>query len=159
MDSASVCAKCFGKRTITRGQWKYPCDICTINIENNKLKPFNLERALAGDPVVTRSGFKVVDIYCFKKKREPFNIAYMIEKYFNDIFFCSNDGTTQHRDSTEYDLLMAPVKKKYYMAISLANTIGGLKISSHLYDDIKILEEWCNHNLTFYKIIEIDIEE
>lgn len=35
-------------------------------MDTSKLKPFNLERALAGDPVVTRDGFSVIEIIKLK---------------------------------------------------------------------------------------------
>ena len=39
------------------------------------MKPFNLERALAGDPVVTRDGREVTEIYYFETCIKPYPVA------------------------------------------------------------------------------------
>lgn len=84
------------------------------------MKPFNLEHALAGDPVITRDGKKVIECV-YLKKRERFNLLALIQEgleegeddqlkaFTDDGKFCS--------DKTEFDLFMAPIKKKYYVNV------------------------------------------
>jgi len=38
------------------------------------MKPFDLEKALAGDPVITRDGVPVTEIYHFKTRNDEFNV-------------------------------------------------------------------------------------
>lgn len=69
------------------------------------LKPFNLEEALAGKPVVTRDGRKVTEIYHFKTEGSSFPVCAIIGLSPNwfDLQgknICSNP---------EFDLFMAPV--------------------------------------------------
>ena len=69
------------------------------------MKPFNLEEALAGKPVVTRNGRKVLQLIKFNMESEYclfVNVEGIIEKY-------KIDGSYGLYDSFEYpeDLFMA----------------------------------------------------
>ncbi len=76
------------------------------------MKPFNLEKALAGEPVVTRDGRKVIEIYCFDFNGK--NIATPVVAYIEqaDALECfdKNGKWLDYRESDE-DLFMAPKKK------------------------------------------------
>ena len=70
------------------------------------LKPFNLEEALAGKPVVTRGGRKVTEIYHFKTaNQDQFPITAIIDK---EKFGYDLSGHFMGSGETEYDLFMAP---------------------------------------------------
>lgn len=73
------------------------------------MKPFNLERALAGDPVVTRDGRKVTQIFYFSKTDEVYNLFVGFDKKITGY---KPDGK-YYLDGTESpkDLFMAPVEK------------------------------------------------
>ncbi len=123
------------------------------------MKPFNLERALAGDRVVTRNGLEVIELQYFKK-RERFKVLALIEvevgengefKAYND------DGTFCQKMNAHYDLFMAPKVKTYYV---------------NLYRDDELMvtgkicfesEELClakrNLDLEYIKTISFELEE
>lgn len=71
-----------------------------------KMKPFDLERALAGDPVVTRDGREIGEIYWFRNPeiRSP---VFAEIKTYNDVYRYSKDGKFATYE-TANDLFMAP---------------------------------------------------
>jgi hypothetical protein len=75
----------------------------------HNFKPFNLEAALKGDPVVTRDGRSVRIIHVPEKA--PFSVLYVDEGGCHD--FVKKDG--YHSSCNRYDLLMAPKKKTLYV--------------------------------------------
>ena len=46
----------------------------------SNLKPFNLERALAGDPVVTRNGRPVTQIHNFSVADDPYSLRGVVDE-------------------------------------------------------------------------------
>lgn len=88
------------------------------------LKPFNLEKALAGDPVVTRDGRKVTEIAHFKTFYNSQNIIAVLNGQFYS-FFENGQYIAQDQD-TEFDLRMAPkiVKKSGWLNVYPNNAVG-----------------------------------
>lgn len=148
MNSASVCSHCLGERKITQ---EITCNICRPDEE--KLKPFNLERAIAGDPVVTREGRKVLEIYYFKKIKHSQPVVCVLED-MEDCRFYTTDGLySLCGDYVEsLNLFMAPVKKKYYMGIEKLPGEYRYRTTS-LYSHKGLVPHFLN------KIVEIEIEE
>lgn len=70
------------------------------------MKPFDLERSLAGDPVVTRDGREIGEIYLFKSPEIRFPVFAEIKKC-NEVYRYSKDGKFSTHESAN-DLLMAP---------------------------------------------------
>ncbi len=73
------------------------------------MKPFNLERALAGDPVVTGDGRKVLELHLFKTLHR-FPIVAFVEGDFG-LSTYTQDGKSGSSSNSPYDLFMASVKK------------------------------------------------
>ena len=68
------------------------------------MKPFNLEEALAGKPVVTRDGRKVTELYLFKTANSSYPLRVCIDKDIKDY---TDRGTYYAKDTTsEHDLFM-----------------------------------------------------
>ncbi|MHB9161363.1 MAG: hypothetical protein ACYC6W_10860 [Nitrosotalea sp.] len=80
------------------------------------MKPFNLERALAGDKVITKNGHIVLELILQFKLIEPYiNLIGTINGYvytWNKEGKIYVDGT-----SNPFDLFMSSTKKKLYIAI------------------------------------------
>lgn len=83
-----------------------------IIINGMKCKPFNLDRAIMGDPVVTRSGLKVTQIVKFDVQGDH-EIAGVID---GRLYSWRNNGE-RFSFQSEIDLFMAPVKKIMYCNI------------------------------------------
>lgn len=59
------------------------------------MKPFNLEAALRGEPVVTRQGEPVLEIICFKSKDIPYPVQVVVlNPYPSEEYHCR---TKQYR--------------------------------------------------------------
>ena len=92
------------------------------------MKPFNVEAALAGAPVITRDGRKVTQITKFEGIDWP--VRAVIEG--NTHLSCfSLKGSAGHARCSYSDLFMAHVKKKGWINIypqnrALPNTIGSV---------------------------------
>ncbi|MCE5180581.1 MAG: hypothetical protein LLG15_02150 [Betaproteobacteria bacterium] len=43
------------------------------------MKPFNLEKALAGEPVVTRDGIPVTDFHYFEREKSVFKVCALVD--------------------------------------------------------------------------------
>jgi len=74
------------------------------------MKQFNLEKALAGDPVITRNGKKVEEIKLFKTKINNNKVLFGVIDGWVLSFNIDGRNNSILRFDTEYDLFMAPVK-------------------------------------------------
>jgi hypothetical protein len=99
-----------------------------------KPRPFDLERAKAGDPVCTRDGCPV-RIICFDTKgvfNQPI-IALIDRSDFEEVIRCYENGTEDiDRNDTVYDLFMAP--KKITGWINIFRYGQSLQPSNVIYD-------------------------
>ena len=90
------------------------------------LKPFDLQKALAGDPVVTRDGRKVTEIIEFKTACNTLqNTVAVIDGHFYSFY---ENGKCMSQWDSEFDLFMAPkiVKKSGWLNVYPNNTVGFL---------------------------------
>ena len=77
------------------------------------LKPFDLQRALAGDPVVTRAGSIVKELHYFEKLdgQKLYCVVHTLLGYSDSGTFWSDGREDAH------DLFMMPIKKTYWINI------------------------------------------
>lgn len=97
------------------------------------MKPFNLEKALAGDPVVTRCGEPVHDLHYLEHSRMSQKLVAVVN---GTPFYANDDGTYQlGRKESQYDLFMAPVKRTVWgvMYRDCADDNGKLYLHPFLY--------------------------
>lgn len=92
------------------------------------MKPFNLERALAGDPVMTRDGRPVTQLTFFKDAMGD-TIAGILEGY---IELWREDGYYHTMDRGDKDLFMAPKTKEGWINI-YQTTTGGWRAFGPVY--------------------------
>lgn len=78
------------------------------------MKPFNLEKALAGEPVITRNGRRVLRIAHFPECGEHDRVVAAIEGE-GDVYTFYENGNFVNEEN-EIDLFMAPNIVKYYFA-------------------------------------------
>jgi len=71
-------------------------------------KPFNLNEAINGSTIETRSGKKVKDCYFFDKTNSKYPLIVVVEEDgFDDIKHYSKDGRYwSHESPSDYDLVM-----------------------------------------------------
>ena len=122
------------------------------------MKPFNLERALAGDPVVTRDGQKIIEIIHFKKRNKfpvlaLFDYENTIKAYCENGIYCNSLSECDNK----YDLFMAPKTKKLWIAIEKAEHAKGSHFTSTAETDKEYLLKHIDKKK--YHIVEVEIEE
>jgi hypothetical protein len=71
------------------------------------MKPFNLQKALAGEPVVTRDGQKIIEIHYFKYVKTKFPLVVHIENNSSVDHYTINGKWTEDFENEELDLFMA----------------------------------------------------
>ena len=80
-------------------------------------KPFNLEEAKQGKPICTREG-KPARIICFDRKEKTYPIIALIDKGpFEVVYTYTNEGMYNYEGLSDFDLLMAPTKRKGWINI------------------------------------------
>lgn len=115
--------------SIKTGNWKIIKEKETMT---TKLKPFNLEKALAGDKVVTRGGQEVVKIVHFKDANIDERVIFQVEDV---VYLCSEDGKYYTTGSgSQLDLIMATTKKQGWMNIYKTSTNSPVAYTSGVYE-------------------------
>lgn len=98
------------------------------------MKDFNLERALAGEPVMTKSGKKVSEIYYFKSVNENLlPVVCIIEGIYH---YYSIHGVKPTFGDDD-DLCMAPIKKIVFVNV-WANGYGIILSSQKPFETEKL---------------------
>jgi hypothetical protein len=121
-------------------------------------KPFDLEKALAGEPVVTGDGRKVLELKLFKSQIDN-PLVCLIEGREGLVSVRSNGLAMCDHD---YDLFMAPKKKKLWIAVSKEPYQSNAHFGSAAY---KEKDELIEHIKRFgrvpenFHLMQIEIDE
>ena len=94
------------------------------------MKPFNLEKALAGEPVITRIGMKVTEIVHFKTATNRHTVVFVADGSTYSV--ASNGRSFDNGIESSLDLFMAPkmVKKSGWINIYPNKKPGGTMFST-----------------------------
>lgn len=123
---------------------------------NQNLKPFDLEKALSGDPVVTRDGTKVVFIAFDKDARIACQLVIRLETDTASDFYYAN-GVYVEDEEWPCDLFMAPKTKKVWIVLVKAED-GMIYPLYHVYHEQPIASD-LESLIDVVKVIETEIEE
>lgn len=86
------------------------------------MKPFDLEKALAGEPVVTRNGARVTKICVFEDVKDSYPVITSINGRIRSF---TSKGAYVNDDSTSpYDLFMAPKKRTVWVNLYPDTTVA-----------------------------------
>lgn len=80
------------------------------------MKPFDLKKALAGEPVVTRDGRKVD--FIFHDPGAPDKKMRVYARYGGDCNMYREDGIYNENREMPWDLFMAPSKQERWMIVN-----------------------------------------
>lgn len=83
---------------------------CEILPEENQPEPFDLERALRGDKVITRSGYEVTEMHLFKTDSSAHNLCVIINSCS---YWYDEKGVFNLDHFGDMNLLMAPRESEY----------------------------------------------
>jgi|SRR6478752_9365268 len=127
------------------------------------MKPFDLEKALAGHPLVTRDGRKVLDFHYFKVMTQyRFPIYAAIENiggsypYFTqfDIEGSEHSGI----EESQNDLFLASTKKTYWMNI-YKDWNGSIILGGNLFESMEEAIDSAKYRHEKIKTISFEVEE
>ncbi len=127
------------------------------------MKPFDLQAALRGEPVVTKDGRKVLTIvhWDFPWVKDKFKVTALIDGEEIAKDYDQNGRMINHETDSKYYLFMAPRTKKLWIAVENKMLENDTHFSSCAYntkqellDNLLIDKE----NEKYFQIKEIEIE-
>lgn len=121
-----------------------------------QLKPFNLEQALAGAPVMTREGRKVVRIFYAEEACENSQVICVFET--GVVFPYYKDGTYTNSSSV-HELVMAPTKKEGYVVMFYNNSQKDFIVGTKIWASKQDAEIWSKGCEAVFAIAKIEWEE
>lgn len=125
----------------------------------SNLKPFDLERALAGDPVVTRSGRSVTQLHLFNIETH-YPLHAVVDGVCIVLSFTKGGRHEKMADEHVHDLFMAPKKVTYYFATWRERDLE-YRYSSVIHPSLDYIKKSYlpTHSTKDYQIHSIEIEE
>ena len=116
-----------------------------------KMKPFNLEDALAGKPVVTRSGVPLTEIHKFNSSNDSQTLFAVVDGF---VFRYYDNGKYNLIDGeSNLDLFMKPEFEKKYIAY---NKKTGSIVPYCIEEGGELFDHYSKHSK--YQIVEFDAE-
>lgn len=120
-----------------------------------QLKPFNLEQALDGAPVMTREGRKVVRIFYAEEACENSQVICVFET--GVVFPYHKDGTYT-TSSSVHELVMAPTKKEGYVVMFYNNSQKDFLVGTKIWASKQDAEIWSKGCEAVFAIAKIEWE-
>jgi hypothetical protein len=122
------------------------------------MKPFDLVRALAGEPVVTRNGKKVDELHYFETARGEHPL---IVGFDGQLWGYTVKGTRTYPSESPYDLFMAPKKRTVW--VNIWNIQGRRELTGYVHDSQERAnatdDPWVLNNRIGGKAWPLEIEE
>ena len=120
------------------------------------MEKFNLDRALAGEPVITRDGDEVTQIVEFKNIDSCYCVAGILN---GEIGIWTIDGSTIDglNNGNRTDLFMVPVKQSVWINV-YSDEYGQIKVSQGYKLPEEAVSATQTRKWTFIKTIEITNE-
>ena len=116
------------------------------------MKPFNLDKALAGEPVVTRDGQKIIEIHYFKYVKTKFPLVVHIENNSSVDHYTINGKWTEDFENENLDLFMAEPETWINVFYNPTQDIVWLGVNRYK------TEEEAQENLTDHKWYQTSIK-
>ena len=122
-----------------------------------QLKPFNLEQALAGVPVVTRKGYPIVEL---KYMQSTDNLAVVRDEDGQYVsYFVPASGKLSNTIDYATDLFMAPAKKEGYVVMFHNNSQKDFIVGTKIWASKQDAEIWSKGCEGIFAIAKIEWEE
>lgn len=117
----------------------------------NTLKPFNLEEALAGKPVITRNGYPIIELKYFQTIGSLAVVRKEPDEKLISYFICC-DGTHNDTVNCVTDLFMAPTKKQGW--VNIYKQVGNTYVATVYLSEEEALQNRCIISLVDTVMIE-----
>lgn len=117
------------------------------------MKPFNLQEALAGKPVVTRDGLKVTEIYHFKTGTSAYSVHACIDGRIKE--YTQRGTYYETGNGSDFDLFMEEPIVESWFNVYCQSDINHMWIGDayRTYDDAISV---ANQSKNYIKTIKID---
>ena len=100
-----------------------------------ELEKFDLERALAGEPVITRLGKEVTQLVKFEADRQVYPLMGVLEK---EVTCWTIDGRfSNDRESSDFDLFMKPKENAVWVNVFIGESGKLFVIGFHSEEEAK----------------------
>lgn len=98
---------------------------------NINLKDFNLERALAGDPVIARNGCAILNLAYLPDAPDDQKIAcvFISPQGIKSVYLYYIKGNMWSSKESDIDLFMAPIEKEYWVASGVGAASGRIRVT------------------------------
>lgn len=129
--------------------------------EKPNMKPFDLEKALAGAQVVTRDGQTVSELHHFKTIPDNYKLVVVVDGNFIN---CTESGKYLIGKDCGYDLFMRPVKQTGYINLyrDVSNSIKDTYSSTIYLNESEANKSRAKEGedgLLFLKCVKVEWEE
>lgn len=121
------------------------------------MKAFDLEKAKAGEPLMTRDGRKARMIGERKHPEYPIVVAVCDKNGYEEVFLYTNEGRNYIHQKADEDLFMVPKKRKKYANFYLKDE--DFYDLSEVYDNKDDAIRNIRYDVKYIKTIEIEWEE
>ena len=121
------------------------------------MKPFNLAAALAGAPVVTRDGQKVLQIAHFPKAIIHYRLVVLFDSSCN-LYLMQESGIFFNGRDSSMDLFMAPVKRTVWVNV-YRDEDGELYSSGSIFNSKHDAEKTAKGDHNYIGTYPLEIEE
>jgi hypothetical protein len=119
------------------------------------MKEFNLEAALAGEPVVTRDGQKIIEIHYFKYVKSKFPLVVHIENNSSVDHYTIKGKWTDDFENEELDLFMAEPEK--WVSVYYDKEKGEAFCGTFLFNSLEDAKEICESHAMYQTTIKINL--
>ena len=120
------------------------------------MKPFNLNEALAGHPVVTRDGRKVTQLHLFDVT-SPYCLCGVIDRELRSFTKEGYHSILKTKDTSDYDLFMESTKTKKWINIYKSQFSDEVIAGQQTYDSEQVAKNNVWNTMEYFNTIEIEV--
>jgi hypothetical protein len=129
---------------------------CIVYLRGDKMKPFDLEAAMSGEPCITREGEKAKFLYELKSEHEDKYIFIITDKKGDEqTFNFYPNGKWDNETDAVLDLFMIPKTKNLWIAIGKKD----YETSAFAYESEDELKDASCRARNGAWIVEVEVEE
>ena len=121
------------------------------------MKPFNLEQALAGAPVITREGTEVSRLFTVPEAKPNSRLVAVLED--GEIATFNEGGRYYSMRDSSLDLFMAPAKKEGWVVMYHNNSEKDFIVGTKIWASKQDAEIWSKGCGGVFAIAKIEWEE
>ncbi len=120
------------------------------------MKPFNLNEALAGHPVVTRDGRKVTQLHLFDVS-SSYCLCGVVDGEIRSFTKKGYHSLLKSKDASDYDLFMDSINLEKWINVYKDRCSGELFVGQKIYNSEQDARNNVWNDMDYFNTIEIEI--